>query len=232
MATVSLPQVAKLSPRKRPCIGLMADALSARRFKSALESEFEVVASGQSVTALLDAARRPFELAVLAGDVELLERGGAVEELRRLRPDCRIVLVATNDQRSLIRKAIRYGVDGFVPHTVADAALPVSVAAVLAGQLAVPQSMRRHASWASFSTRERQVLQLVADGLTNNEIARHLFLSESTVKTHLSSSFRKLGVSSRAEATAAVLDPDTGLIAVTDLRPTLSRERQLLGAPV
>lgn len=232
MATVSLPQVAKLADRKRPCIGLMADPLSARRLKTALESEFDVVCCGQSVGALLGDARRPFELAVLAGDDELLERGGAVEELRRLRPDCRIVVVATSDQRSLIRKAIRYGVDGFVPQTLADAALQVSVSAVLAGQLAVPQSMRRHASWASFSTRERQVLQLVSDGLTNNEIARHLFLSESTIKTHLSSSFRKLGVSSRAEATAAVLDPDTGLIAMNAFRPTLSAGRQLLGAPV
>ena len=162
----------------------------------------------------------------------MLERGGAVETLRHLRPTCRIVLVATSDQRSLIRKALRYGVDGFVPHASAHAALPVSVAAVLAGQLAVPQSLRRHASWASFSTRERQVLQLVADGLTNNEIARNLYLSESTVKTHLSSSFRKLGVSSRAEATAAVLDPDTGLIAMSAPGRPLARDRQLLGAPV
>jgi DNA-binding NarL/FixJ family response regulator len=228
MATVSIPQVAEYVVRKRACIGLMADALSARRLEAALASEFDVVASAQSVPALLEAAGRPFEVAVLAGDEELLERGGAVEMLRQLCPDCRVVLVASSERRALIRKALRYGVDGFVPHALADAALPVSVAAVLSGQLAVPQSLRRHASWASFSTRERQVLSLVAEGLTNNEIARHLFLSESTIKTHLSACFRKLGVSSRAEASAAVLDPDTGLVA----RPAGGAERPLLGARV
>ncbi len=229
MATVSISQIAEFAQGQRPCIALMTDPLSARRLEAVLESDYDVVASGQSVQALLDDARKPFELAVLAGDGDLLERGGPVESLRHLRPDCRIVLVAPSDQRALIRKALRFGVDGFVPYATADSTLSVSVAAVLAGQLAVPQSLRRHASWASFSARERQVLSLVADGLTNNEIARHLFLSESTVKTHLSSSFRKLGVSSRAEATAAVLDPDTGLMAMSMARtslsvPNLSRE--------
>lgn len=209
----------------------MADTLNARRLEAALAKEFDVVSCARSVPELLEGAETPFEVAVLAGDEELLERGGAVETLRHLCPDCRIVLVASSDRRALIRKALRYGVDGFVAHALADAALPVSVAAVLSGQLAVPQSLRRHASWASFSTRERQVLSLAADGLTNNEIARHLFLSESTVKTHLSSSFRKLGVSSRAEATAAVLDPDTGLIA-RSIVSAPGAQQQLLGARV
>jgi DNA-binding NarL/FixJ family response regulator len=239
---VSISQIAEFAPGQRPCIALLADPLTARRLEAALEGEYDVVASDQSVRALLDEACKPFDLAVLAGDGDLLERGGPVETLRHLRPDCRIVLVAPSDQRALIRKALRFGVDGFVPYATADTALSVSVAAVLAGQLAVPESLRRHASWASFSARERQVLSLVADGLTNNEIARHLFLSESTVKTHLSSSFRKLGVSSRAEATAAVLDPDTGLMAMSLARtsvsgPSVSREafshefeRRLVGA--
>jgi DNA-binding NarL/FixJ family response regulator len=235
VATVSIPEVAGFDLHRRPCIGLVADPLTARRLEAGLETEFEIVSCGRSAWAVLDEAERSVELIVLAGDEELLERGGAVEMLRHRHPDCRIVLVVPNDQRSLIRKALRLGVDGVVPHALADVALGASVWAVLAGQISVPQSLRRHASWASFSTRERQVLQLVADGLTNNEIARHLFLSESTVKTHLSSSFRKLGVSSRAEATAAVLDPDTGLLAGGAggaAGAAGAPQRQLLGAAV
>ena len=62
-----------------------------------------------------------------------------------------------------------------------------------------------------FSFREKQVLELVARGFTNGEIAMQLFLAESTVKSHLSSSFRKLGINSRKEAAAIVLDPENGL---------------------
>src|SRR5581483_1470611 len=94
MATVSISQIAEFGPGQRPCIALMTDPLSARRLEAVLESEYDVVASGQSVQALLDDARKPFELAVLAGDGDLLERGGPVESLRHLRPDCRIVVVA------------------------------------------------------------------------------------------------------------------------------------------
>lgn len=75
----------------------------------------------------------------------------------------------------------------------------------------MPRSIRSRIAWATFSVREQQILQQVAAGLTNGEIADRLYLSESTIKSHLSSSFRKLGVCSRAEAVAAMLDPDNGL---------------------
>ena len=55
------------------------------------------------------------------------------------------------------------------------------------------------------------MLALVVRGLGNRQIALRLFLSESTVKSHLASAFQKLGVRSRKEAAAVLLDPDEGL---------------------
>jgi hypothetical protein len=55
------------------------------------------------------------------------------------------------------------------------------------------------------------ILELIALGHTNNQIASRLFLAESTVKTHVSACFRKLGVTSRAEAAAVVLDPQSAI---------------------
>ena len=62
----------------------------------------------------------------------------------------------------------------------------------------------------ALTTREKQILMLVVTGLTNSQIAAELFLAESTVKGHLSSAFSKLGVSSRSEAAAVILDPERG----------------------
>jgi DNA-binding NarL/FixJ family response regulator len=139
------------------------------------------------------------------------------------------VVVAMTEDVGVIRKALRCGASGFVFHSELEQGLAPAVAAVRVGHLSVPRAIRRRTSWSAFSVRERQVLQLVADGLTNSEIADRLYLSESTVKCHLSSGFRKLGVCSRAEAAAAVLDPHTGLMACLLARAHGAPERQLAG---
>lgn len=209
-------------------LGLVADEVNRRRLEALLEpTPFEVVARGTRVQKLPTSVG--LDLVVIAGGAETLARGGAIESLRNRLPGCSIVLVACGDERAVVRKALRAGVDGYVPEAAIQQALEVTIAAVLAGQLAVPRSVRHRVVWTVFSAREKQVLQLVASGLTNGEIADRLFLSESTVKSHLSSSFRKLGVSSRAEAAAAVLDSEDGLNAGLTFIPVTPLEQQLLG---
>jgi DNA-binding NarL/FixJ family response regulator len=193
-------------------VGIVANEIEGRRLSAALKrSPFPVVASAGDVNAVLDLVGSELDVVVFAGGQELLARGGPVELLHTLRPSVAIVMVSGGGTAA-VRKALRVGVDGFVAEPDSERALRAAIAAVLAGQISVPRAIRERISWTTFSLREKQVLQLVAAGLTNAEIADRLFLSESTVKSHLSSSFRKLGVSSRAEAAAAVLDPDTGLL--------------------
>ena len=212
-------------------LGIVANEIERRRLRALLEaSSFEVAASGEDVNTLLDRAGAPLDLVVFAGGPGLLARGGPVELFHNLRPNAAIVIVSGGGT-AVVRKALRAGVDGFVSETEVDGALRGTISAVLAGQISVPQSIRNRIAWTTFSLREKQVLQLVAAGLTNSEIADRLFLSESTIKSHLSSSFRKLDVSSRAEAAAAVLDPDNGLVIGQPIAPpAVSIEHQLLGA--
>jgi DNA-binding CsgD family transcriptional regulator len=70
----------------------------------------------------------------------------------------------------------------------------------------VPRELRATVQRPALSHRERQVLTYVTEGLSNAQIAEELFLSESTVKSHLSSAFAKFGVSSRREAAALFLE--------------------------
>jgi DNA-binding NarL/FixJ family response regulator len=209
---------------------LLGGSVSVRRIRTVLSPEaHDVVSSGARVQALLDGALVPLDVAVVVGDLGALGRGGAIELLRNLRPTVPVVFVCKTDDRGAVRKALRSGVHGFVSYAKLDLSLQPTIEAVLGGQLAVPRGIRTRTAWGTFTLREKQVLQLVASGLTNAEIACRLFLSESTVKSHLSSSFRKLGVSSRAEAAAAVLDPDTGLQPARPPAPLAALEQQLLG---
>jgi|GEM_PF-2153621 len=92
-----------------------------------------------------------------------------------------------------------------------DSTLCPTLEAVAVGQCVVPGEIREILDRPTLSPRERQILAMVVLHLSNAEIARNLYLSESNVKNHLSSAFAKLGVSSRNEAAELILDRDSGL---------------------
>jgi DNA-binding NarL/FixJ family response regulator len=101
-------------------------------------------------------------------------------------------------------------VQGIVLESAIDVALAVTIAAARAGQIVRPSGWDE--SNAPFlSPREKQVLALVVMGMSNVEIAKKLGIVETTVKSHISASYRKLDVRSRSEACARILDPQTGL---------------------
>ena len=77
--------------------------------------------------------------------------------------------------------------------------------------MCVPPATASRSAPPALSTREKQILGLVVMGYMNCQIAERLFLAESTVKSHLSSAFGKLGVRSRNEAVSLILNPDRGL---------------------
>jgi DNA-binding NarL/FixJ family response regulator len=114
------------------------------------------------------------------------------------------IVVAASSARIRPQNLLWAGVDGIVLEPGADAAIGPVVRSVLEGYIVMPRSLRTAASPPPLSARERQMLELAADGLTNREIAQRLYLAESTVKRHLSTAFRRLGVSSRREAAAAM----------------------------
>lgn len=120
---------------------------------------------------------------------------------RRLRSAALVAIVPPG--RRAIRRALGVGVDGVLPGSEIEASLVSTVEAVAAGQIVVPLGAFDAEEPASpISDREEQVLRLANHGLTNDEIASKLNLAASTVKSHLSSSYRKLNVASRSEAGA------------------------------
>jgi DNA-binding NarL/FixJ family response regulator len=148
-------------------------------------------------------------LVVLAHDFEPFVPAVEVSAVRAELADTPLIVVAAGFAGAGSRKLVPEVLEGFVHERHIEAALSATVDTVLAGQLCVPESMRGALAQPVFSHREKQVLELLLEGRTNGEIAAELFLSESTVKSHLASSFRKLGVSSRAEAARCVLGPDS-----------------------
>jgi DNA-binding NarL/FixJ family response regulator len=139
------------------------------------------------------------------------EQATLFDQLRDTFSEIRIVAVCDTANGRSTRRAVDGGVDGLVLLDDLEIALAPTVAAVLAGQTAVPRDLRALLRKAALSYREKQILGLVVMGYTNSEIGARLYLAESTVKSHLSSAFGKLGVRSRSEAAALILDPQGSL---------------------
>ena len=125
-------------------------------------------------------------------------------------PSVPTVVVATLSPNG-VHKVVEAGASAVVLDAEVEVALAATIRAVCAGQVVVPHRFRHHAARPALSHREKETLALVAAGMTNSQIATHLFLAESTIKTHLTSVFAKLGVGSRSEAAALVHDPDDKL---------------------
>jgi two-component system response regulator DevR len=120
------------------------------------------------------------------------------------------VLVCRGARGTEVRRALELGVNGVVLNDDVEEVLGAVVAAVCAGQVSVPGGQPGDVMTRALTTREKETLELSSRGLTNAQIADKLFLAESTVKSHLSSAFSKLGVSSRYEAATVILDPERG----------------------
>lgn len=189
------------------------DDVTRRRIEQTLTAAgMRVAASTASVEQLVRAClETPAHALVLACELSTAASGADLRRLRKGLPELPIVVASLATQPNSVRKALAAGAQGYVRDADIEQLLPLTIRAVCAGQICVPRQGSDQIERPSFSLREKQVLELVARGFTNAEIALHLHLAESTVKAHLSTSFRKLGVNSRKDAAAIVLDPDNGL---------------------
>ena len=205
-------------------------ALVRSGFRLILEAreDIEVVGEAEDGREAIELARR-VEPDVILMDVRMPNVDG-VEATRRLVAGgsrARILILTTFDLDEYVYAAIRAGASGFLLKDVEPAQLVDAIRVVAAGEaLLAPTVTRRlldrfaHTlpgaeekpppELATLTERELEVLKLLAAGLSNAELAERLFLSETTVKSHISSVLRKLGLRDRVQA--VVLAYEAGLV--------------------
>jgi two-component system response regulator NreC len=140
-------------------------------------------------------------------------------EIRLESPDSRILMLSMQDDPSYVRQAFASGAAGYVLKDAADTELVEAIRKVFGGEQYVHPALgarlvaepeKDAGPVDSLSDREREVLKLLALGHTNQEIARHLFVSVRTVEAHRAHILNKLRVSTRAELVRHAID--TGLL--------------------
>jgi len=201
---------------KTPAGGLLGALISesgARDRIATLLSEQGVRTSPFASVAELQTASPDPSPALIAISLDRVDSSLAkqIESLRARFERAPILLVCRQIQRSEMRSMLGRGVSGVVLQDELAQAFGPCVCAILADQVCVPREHWRTIEPPVLSSREKQVLGLVVMGYMNGQIAQHLFLAESTVKSHLSSAFTKLGVRSRNEAVELILNSERGL---------------------
>ena len=169
-----------------------------------LEPDLEVVAEVGSGDAVLPAVleHRP-DVALLDVEMPGLDGISATAEVRREAPDTRVLIVTTFGRPGYLRRALQAGASGFVVKDTPAPQLADAVRRVHAGLRVVDPGLATDSLLAGESpltARETEVLQAARDGSSVAAIAAKLFLSEGTVRNHLSSAIGKTGATNRAEA--------------------------------
>ena len=187
----------------------------------ALQDGMEIVGeAGDGEAAVREAERLKPDVILMDLVMPRLDGVGAMRELRRRLPASRVIVLTSFADDERLLPAIRAGAAGYLlknvpPREVAravraahagEALLDTAVAARLVDAIAAPEP-------DLLTPREREVLALVARGMSNKRIARELGLAEKTVKTHVSHVLHKLGVADRTEA--AVHAVRAGLVGPT-----------------
>ena len=217
MPTYALPRRSWRQPTSETAGFTLAaisdDETLARRATTTLEREGMIVsvsAAGPEVSALEDPDALP--------DLVLLRRSPSrpglehiLQWTRHRFPTAARIVVLPSPESVALGTLLAAGAQGIVEERRFESTLGPVVRAVTTGHICVPAERRVIIEPPALSYRERQILALAVAGLSNGEIAERLYLSQSTVKTHLSAVFRQLGVHSRREAAALVLASDGAL---------------------
>jgi DNA-binding NarL/FixJ family response regulator len=196
----------------QPSVALVVGEGSRDRLDGLLTGQGLNATSFDTVEELLEQGPGPLSMAVLWTERKIARALSNLEPLRQELGEAPIVMICPDEIRGWeLRAALAAGATGVVLESEMEHALGPCLQAALAGQICVPGRHWQQIEPPSLSSREKQILGLVVMGHSNGQIAEQLFLAESTVKSHLSSSFNKLGVRSRNEAVDLILDSERGL---------------------
>lgn len=155
---------------------------------------------------------------VVLMDINMPKQNGlkALEMIKQINPNARVIMLTIHQDREYLFQALKHGASGYVLKDADGSVLIEAIRKVYQGEAYIQASMAKELitefkrftskgassekDGASLSDRELEVLRLIAKGMLNKEIAKTLFISEKTVKNHISNIFRKLKVSDRTQA--------------------------------
>jgi DNA-binding NarL/FixJ family response regulator len=228
-------------PRFLVCDGQSVYRIGLRSLIKVEMPSAEVIEASNPSEALAQIHASAFDLVLVGTDRSGLDQFDSLKAARQISPSTRFAIVSASDARADILATLAAGFHGFISKRQSDTEILAAVMSILAGQIYVPASFAKIGSGDVLSSqidgealpalsteadvlkltkRQREVLKLLASGLSNKEIARALDIAEATTKIHMAALLRVLGVRNRTEAAfkAANLVSSTQLVSASQRR--------------
>lgn len=134
-----------------------------------------------------------------------------IKQTRQAAPETSVLVFTLSIDLPLVRSALQAGARGFLHARMEPDQIVRALRVASKGEIVAPRSLLERLitneepmDFDALTARQREILELVVDGLSNAQIARQLYLSESTVKQHLRAAYKLLGVKSRTEAARVI----------------------------
>ena len=175
-----------------------------------LESEFEIEEAADLREAIeTHTATGSFDVAVVELDTRPPSGDPAgpamIKAIRRAMPRTGIVALARNPQRHAANEALEAGASAYVAKSSSPEAFLTAVEAAAESERFIDPAARHKGTRATLTRRQRETLQLLADGHSTDQVARRLALSAETVRSHTKATLARLGARDRAHAVAIAL---------------------------
>ena len=145
-----------------------------------------------------------------------------VKKIKEITPDIKILILTIHDDQEYIYEVTKAGAEGYIQKDIEPDQLRNSIKKVMNGKKVFPAKIeekvdekleKRESQLEDLSNRENEVLELLAQGMSNRDIAEELYISEKTVKNHVSSILKKFSVNDRTQAVIVALK--NGLVSLS-----------------
>ncbi len=196
-----------------------------------MESNYDVIATATNANVGISLIKK-YRPDIVLMDINMPEKDGlsAIQEIEKLELDVKVIALTGYDDPDLIFRAMKIGAKGYILKTMASAQLIYAIEEVANGKIYLPaalssrffdyfqKSFKEEMNEVSdednllsyLTAREEEVLELLTQGVTYKGVASQLFISETTVKTHVNNIFQKLQVNDRTQAVLYALNNGFG----------------------
>ena len=186
-----------------------------------MENNYDVIATATNADVAVSLVKK-YQPDVVLMDINMPEKDGltAISEIERLGINTKVIALTGYDDPDLIFRAMKIGAKGYILKTMASAQLIYAIEEVMQGKIYLPSGLssrffeyfqktfKEEMNNATneenllqyLTQREEEVLELLTQGVTYKGVAQQLFISETTVKTHVNNIFQKLQVNDRTQA--------------------------------